>query len=141
VERYHELRDEVQHVQEQATISTKQFLNDPRISSLSSMDVSKSSEWLSILSNQTGPEEDTVTLSQLESALRAKWKRCPFRRFLIIVESAQTRHDSLKTELSCLLQIIKNETLFNLSLESPLLRDADILDDHSISEVWRGISC
>lgn len=35
---------------------------------------------------------------------------------------------------------MKNETLYNLSLESPLLRDADILDHRSIATTWRGIS-
>jgi hypothetical protein len=32
--------------------------------------------------------------------------------------------------------MIRNETLYNLTLESPLLRDADILDSR-IMETWR----
>ena len=34
---------------------------------------------------------------------------------------------------------MKRETLYNLSIESPLLRDADILDDKSIATTWRGM--
>lgn len=36
------------------------------------------------------------------------------------------------------MNIIKNETLYNISLESPLLRDADLLSSQSIAETWRG---
>jgi hypothetical protein len=35
------------------------------------------------------------------------------------------------------MDMIRNETLYNLTLESPLLRDADILDGR-IMETWRG---
>jgi len=38
------------------------------------------------------------------------------------------------------MNIIKNETLYNISLESPLLRDADLLSSQSIAETWRGTS-
>lgn len=59
--------------------------------------------------------------------------------FDMLVESAQRLHDAVKSEVASSLNIIKNETLYNISLESPLLRDADILDTHSIAETWRGI--
>jgi hypothetical protein len=55
------------------------------------------------------------------------------------VESAQRLHEAVKSEITSSLNIIKNETLYNISLESPLLRDADILDTHSIAETWRSI--
>ena len=56
-----------------------------------------------------------------------------------IVESAQRLQDAVKSEITSSLDIIKNETLYNISLESPLLRDADILDTRSIAETWRGV--
>jgi hypothetical protein len=46
----------------------------------------------------------------------------------------------MKSEITSSLNVMKNETLYNLSLESPLLRDADILDHRSIATTWRGIS-
>lgn len=57
---------------------------------------------------------------------------------LIIVESAHTLHESISSELTTGLNVMKNETLYNLSLESPLLRDVDFLDNQSIAAVWRG---
>jgi hypothetical protein len=57
---------------------------------------------------------------------------------LTIVESAQIVRESMRKEVTSLLDAIKSETLFNLTLESPLLRDAEITDDTSISKAWRG---
>ena len=57
---------------------------------------------------------------------------------LTVVESAQILHESMRSEITSSLNIMKNETLYNLSVESPLLRDADILDPQSISATWRG---
>ena len=57
---------------------------------------------------------------------------------LTVVESAQILHESMRSEITSSLNIMKNETLYNLSVESPLLRDADILDTQSISATWRG---
>lgn len=65
-------------------------------------------------------------------------KSPPFSVVLIIVESAQIFHESMRSEITSALNIMKNETLYNLSVESPLLRDADILDSQSISATWRG---
>jgi hypothetical protein len=48
-------------------------------------------------------------------------------------------HGSVSSEIQSGFDVIKNETLYNISLESPLLRDADILSDSSISLTWRGI--
>ena len=60
------------------------------------------------------------------------------RILLTVVESAQILHESMRSEITSALNIMKNETLYNLSVESPLLRDADILDTQSISATWRG---
>jgi len=57
---------------------------------------------------------------------------------LIIVESAQILHESINSEIASSLKYMKNETLYNLSIESPLLRDADIMDEKSIVGTWRG---
>jgi hypothetical protein len=65
-------------------------------------------------------------------------KSSPSSLVLIIVESAQILHESMRSAISSSLNIMKNETLYNLSVESPLLRDADILDARSISTTWRG---
>ena len=65
-------------------------------------------------------------------------KVLPSSIVLIIVESAQILHESMRSEITSSLNIMKNETLYNLSVESPLLRDADILDPRSISATWRG---
>ena len=57
---------------------------------------------------------------------------------LIVVESAQIMHHAVTSEAKTALNVLKNETLYNLTLESPLLRDADILDERSIAATWRG---
>lgn len=59
---------------------------------------------------------------------------------LTVVESAQLLRQAMDSELTLSLSSIKNETLYNLSLESPLLRDADTLNDQFISETWRGLN-
>lgn len=59
---------------------------------------------------------------------------------LMTVESAQILHESMASEIASALKFMKNETLYNLTIESPLLRDADILDDKSIVETWRGLT-
>jgi hypothetical protein len=56
----------------------------------------------------------------------------------MIVESATTLQEAITAELNAGMTIMKDETLYNLSLESPLLRDVDFLKNHSIATVWRG---
>ena len=77
VYRYHDLRAEVQSLAEEAKAYAMRIFDDPNVSKLISMEISKSSEWAKLLANQTsqGSPED-VTLSQLESAMHAKWKSC-----------------------------------------------------------------
>ena len=62
-----------------------------------------------------------------------------FPTFLMSVESEQLFHEAIESRISSSMNVIKNETLYNLSLESPLLREADLLDNQSITKVWRGI--
>jgi hypothetical protein len=57
---------------------------------------------------------------------------------LMVVESATTLQSAVTGELGSGFNVMKNETLYNLSLESPLLRDVDFLDNQSIAQVWRG---
>src|SRR5271154_1051245 len=57
----------------------------------------------------------------------------------MLVESAQIMHHAVTADTKTVLKVLKNETLYNLTLESPLLRDADILDERSIVTTWRGI--
>lgn len=56
----------------------------------------------------------------------------------MVVESATTLQSAVTGELKSGFNVMKNETLYNLSLESPLLRDVDFLDNQSIAQVWRG---
>jgi len=56
----------------------------------------------------------------------------------VVVESQQEIDSSITSRIEAGMAMIKNETLYNLTLESPLLRDADILDGR-IVETWRGI--
>ena len=58
--------------------------------------------------------------------------------FSFLVEASQILYDSMNSEISNAMNIMKNETLYNLTIESPLLRDADILDTKSITTTWRG---
>jgi hypothetical protein len=66
-------------------------------------------------------------------------KSLPSKMKLMVVESAQIMHHAVTAETNTALNVLKNETLYNLTLESPLLRDADILDERSIVTTWRGI--
>ena len=78
IQRYYELRTENQVLQEKAKQSAKEFVENPQISSIPSIEISKASEWTTLLANQRLPPSlEEVTLSQLESALYAKWKSCP----------------------------------------------------------------
>ena len=52
------------------------------------------------------------------------------------MESQQEIHSAIQTRVRAGLEMIRNETLYNLTLESPLLREADILDSN-IMETWR----
>ena len=78
IQRYYELRTETQVLQENAKQSAKEFIENPQISSIPSIELSKTSEWTTFLDNQQSPPSlEEVTLSQLESALYAKWKSHP----------------------------------------------------------------
>jgi hypothetical protein len=66
-------------------------------------------------------------------------KSLPSKMKLMVVESTQIMHHAVTAETNTALNALKNETLYNLTLESPLLRDADILDERSIVTTWRGI--
>ena len=57
---------------------------------------------------------------------------------LITVESSQRAYTSMQKEVTISLDNMNNETLYNLSLESPLLRDADLFDALSIPRTWKG---
>ena len=54
-----------------------------------------------------------------------------------VVEFEQEIYSSITSRIEAGMAMIKNETLYNLTLESPLLRDYDILDGR-IVETWRG---
>ena len=129
----------------------KKLMDDKGITALCETGLkTNSSEWSkSIGSNKNTPpppsvvsSSQTVTLSQIETALEAKWKSLPPPLNIIevnfSVESAQRIHEHLRSELTSSMNIIKNETLYNISLESPLLRDADLLSTQSIAQTWRG---
>ena len=78
IQRYYELRTETQVLQENAKQSAKEFIENPQISSIPSIELSKTSEWTTFLDHQQSPPSlEEVTLSQLESALCAKWKSHP----------------------------------------------------------------
>jgi hypothetical protein len=79
IERYYEIRTEVQMIQDEGKKVVQGFLDEPPISTLMAMNVSKSSDWAAFLGNQRSPPpREDVTLSQLESAFCAKWKSSPF---------------------------------------------------------------
>jgi len=140
LDRYYELRTEVQGLQEEGKANIEKLLQDPQIVALRDMDVTRSDEWSVFLSKQRSPPpQQNITLSQIQSALNAKWKSLlPWGMKLMVVESAQIMHHAVTAETKTALNVLKNETLYNLTLESPLLRDADILDERSIVATWRG---
>lgn len=73
--RYHSLREEVMKLQHLAEISAKKLVDDPAIQALSNNLTKIPSEWINPAANDTTPvESQQVTLSQLETALEAKWK-------------------------------------------------------------------
>lgn len=141
LDRYYELRAEVEELQEQGKATIEKLCQDPQVLALRDMDISKSDEWKTFLSKQRAPPpQQDITLSQITSALAAKWKSlAPLKILLTIVESAQIMHHAVTAQTKPALNILKNETLYNLTLESPLLRDADILEEQSIAATWRGI--
>jgi len=140
LDRYYELRTEVQELQEEGKVQIEKLLQDPEILALRDMDVTRSDEWNGFLSKQRSPlPQQDITLSQIQSALAAKWKSpLPLEMKLTVVESAQIMHHAVTVETKTALNVLKNETLYNLTLESPLLRDADILDERSLVATWRG---
>ena len=80
IKQYYEMRKEVQLLQVEGKQLVKQFLEDPKISEFMTTEMSKSSEWNAFLANQRSDlSHEPPTLSQLESALNAKWKRCPLQ--------------------------------------------------------------
>jgi hypothetical protein len=80
IEKYHDLRDEIQVLQEEAKHASKTLLEDPRISSLDSMEMFKPSKLNSSLAKETTPlPSQNISLLQLEAALQAKWKSIPFK--------------------------------------------------------------
>ena len=165
--------------------NAKKVLEDPAIRNLCEKQLSQSLEWNNTSTNKDNASvaRENVTLSQLEAALKAKWKSISRNLFILLVpgslsplhpvplfslppallsltspldlaslflfllkiepdvrlvESSQRLHGLLRSEITTSMNLIKNETLYNISLESPLLRDADLLSQ-SISETWRGI--
>ena len=75
IQRYYELRAETQNLQNELQQSSKQFIQHPRISQITSLIPTKTSEWNIILARQQfPPQKEQITVSQLESALQAKWK-------------------------------------------------------------------
>ena len=140
INRYHALRSETQQLQSQARQTTSSTLKDSGLSSLPA--VERSGEWSVYLANSRAPNSTELTLSQLESALHAKWQSLSSflwndKALTVVVESQQEIHSSITSGIQAGMAMIKNETLYNLTLESPLLRDADILDGR-IMETWRG---
>jgi len=129
-----------------AETTAKKFVDDKAITTLCEMDLTKPSEWSKRLRTKETPSASSqrITLSQLEAALEAKWKSPPPIKVVstnCLVDSAQRLHELLTSEITSSMNIIKNETLYNISLESPLLRDADLLSSQqSIAETWRGTS-
>lgn len=140
LDRYYELRAAVQRLQEDGKATIEKLVQDPHILALQDMDVTRSDEWTTFLSKQRAPPpQREITLSQIRSALIAKWKSPPpLKTMLMVVESAQIMHHAVTAETKTALNVLQNETLYNLTLESPLLRDADILDEQSIAATWRG---
>jgi hypothetical protein len=66
---------EVQGLQEEGKAIIDKLLQDPQIVALRDMDVTKSDEWNVFLSKQRSPPpQQDITLSQIQSALTAKWK-------------------------------------------------------------------
>jgi hypothetical protein len=75
IKRYYDLRAETQVLQQKAEQSAKEFTENPQISTIPSIQISKTSEWTTFLANQRSPPiNEEITLSQLESALYTKWK-------------------------------------------------------------------
>ena len=75
LDRYYELRTEVQGLQEEGKVVIEKLFQDPQIVALRDMDVTKSDEWSVFLSKQRSPPpQRDITLSQIQSALTAKWK-------------------------------------------------------------------
>ena len=75
IKRYYDLRAETQVLQQKANQSAKEFIENPQISTIPSIQISKTSEWTTFLANQRSPPvHEEITLAQLESALYTKWK-------------------------------------------------------------------
>lgn len=75
IDRYYSLRAEIQSLQEETKDIAKRIADDPRISIVTSPEASKLSEWSKFLANpRSVSSQEEITLSQLESALQAKWK-------------------------------------------------------------------
>jgi len=83
VEQYHEIREEIQQLQDEAKQSAQRFLDDERIAKILAMDISEPPDQTQFILNQPQNRNENVTISQLESALRAKWKSIsfPFRTY------------------------------------------------------------
>lgn len=132
---------EVQELFDKAEEKAKRITRDERISAFQKTEAPKDSEWTKILgyASISNSPSNTVTLTQLEAALEAKWKSISFIICLIVVENAQRIHANTISQLAEGVEGI-NEVLYNISLESPLLRDADIFDTKCIPSLWRGIN-
>lgn len=78
LDRYYELRAEVQRLQEEGKATIEKLVQDPHVLALRDMDVTRSDEWTTFLSKQRAPPpQQEITLSQIRSALMAKWKSLP----------------------------------------------------------------
>jgi len=140
VEKYYEIRGDVEDLRVEAGAHAKKIAQDPRISAFLKAEVPKDMEWkTTVAAPRDKLNSDTVTLSQLEAVLDAKWKSNLVSNSLadFIVETAQMMHASTNSALSAGLEGL-NELFYNICLESPLLRDADILSAKSVPIMWRG---
>lgn len=131
------MRGEVEGLREMAENQAKELVDDSGKSALLKTQ-DKASEWKQILATRTSRPQTTITLSQLETALHAKWRSISSFYQLTSGESSQRIHQSTNTIISIGLENL-NDLLYNISLESPLLRDADLLDAKSVPTMLRGI--
>jgi hypothetical protein len=90
IERYYELRFEMESLQSETSKSIGAFLQDDKISNfLATIETSKPSSVP--LMNQTSQNNEITTYSQLNSALLAKWKSNLFYNF--------SNHSGIRTSL------------------------------------------
>jgi len=142
LDKYYDMRREVTYLREDIQSEAKKITQDPQIVAFLTTHTSREPEWQKALALQAYADvpPKMVTLTQLERALQAKWKGCRANMFgTNAVETVQRIHETINSTLSSGIRGI-DEVLCNVSLESSLLRDVDILSPKSIPILWRGIS-